>query len=324
MWALHHEDDHTVDDENHCVSHWTTIRPKADAPQSKRVKGKWYDWCEECRGGKGQWSMHMKGSHWKSVAPKGNEPLCKVIGDCSFYWCNKCRRGRGMWARHDSNQHQSHFDSSKQSVTASNGEIDNLDYQGDVFSQFRDSLKHLLLFAKNNPKTVPNSCHGSDIQMCIKYHIKGSCIHTCKRGVDHGKLTTDKVQELYEWCQKVIAPEPTSKSSTKVVNLPFTFEQIKSKCNAWSTFKKCLCHMNFNMLFQSLEYLIGKKGRIHKRLMKETKSSKIQYIKRKKRVRLLIEHKDAAKAEQAVMEVCRYLIKCSKIENKKKNRKRQK
>lgn len=227
LWALHHEDDHVVDNGDSFIPHWTVLPPNEDEPHSIEVKGMWFSWCEECRGGKGQWSLHAKGCHWKCLAPMPNEPLRKMKGNHVFYWCHICRNGRGMWARHQTSEHDDEYNK-KPSATLTNEIVQNLDYQGDKFSQFLNCEQDIFRLATTDAKNVPNSSQDPSIKMCITYHLKGHCRSTCKRAVDHVKLSDGKVKELYRWCKKVTSP-PQPKPYCKTITLPYTFDQIQSE-----------------------------------------------------------------------------------------------
>jgi hypothetical protein len=82
--------------------------------------------------------------------------------------------------------------------------------------------------ATTHAKNVPNSSQDPSIKMCITYHLKGHCRSTCKRAVDHVKLSDGKEKELYRWCKKVTSP-PQPKPYCKTITLPYTFDQIQSE-----------------------------------------------------------------------------------------------
>jgi hypothetical protein len=235
MWALHHVDDHVVDDGDYFVPHWKVVPPDDDEPSSKEVKGTWYSWCEECRDGKGQWSVHAKGSHWRCIEPMANEPLKTVKDNCVYYWCNLCRNGKGMWARHRESGHQNVNDT-KESDTSVNGIVRNPHYLRDSFSKFLHCDRNLFRLAMTDSENVPNSSQDPSVKTCICYHVKGYCKSTCKRAVDHQKLTHDKSKELYQWCKRVTSQQqppllPAAKLCSETITLTLPYEQIRSKCN---------------------------------------------------------------------------------------------
>jgi len=194
-WALHHEEDHKVDDPDYHILHWTEKCPSSGQLQTRREGEFFYNWCKECRNGKGQWTiLHKPGEHWKCVPPSLNGRLSKNKGCTNFYWCKKCKNGRGMWSIHSELEHRDNR------VGKQNQRIDNPNYWIDRFSEFvKDG--DIVSSLKCQMKTVPLSCWTSET-MCVSYHVKGYCVNTCKRAKDHHDLAFDEAKRLIEWCLK--------------------------------------------------------------------------------------------------------------------------
>ena len=62
-------------------------------------------------------------------------------------------------------------------------------------NKFNDVIKKV-----GAPPTVKRG--GQDVQMCVSYHLRGTCFDTCSCKADHGPHSKDENDELYAWCKK--------------------------------------------------------------------------------------------------------------------------
>ena len=195
-WALHHQEDHRVDDRDYHISHWTEKAPNCSQSPTRREGEKWYNWCNECRNEKGQWtSTHKLGDHWKYIPPEPSSRLSKTKGSFTFHWCKKCRDGLGMWSMHSEQNHRDKF-------TKRVGEdirTQNPFHLSHMFSRFIQSDGEILSTLKSKLKTVPRS-HWTSGSMCLTFHLMGYCLKNCRRAEDHRELCSSDADKLYDWC----------------------------------------------------------------------------------------------------------------------------
>ncbi len=50
------------------------------------------------------------------------------------------------------------------------------------------------------PPTVKRN--GTDVPMCISYHLRGQCFSNCSQKADHAKHTNEEDVKLMDWCKK--------------------------------------------------------------------------------------------------------------------------
>lgn len=195
-WALHHQEDHRVDDPDYNISHWTEKAPNSSQSPSRREGEKWYNWCNECRNGKGQWtSTHKLGDHWKYVPPQPSSRLSKTKGSLTFHWCKKCRDGLGMWSMHSEQNHRGNFKKRVREEIRTYNPF----HLRHMFSRFVQTDGEILSTLKSKVKTVPRS-HWTSGSMCLTFHLMGYCLKECRRAEDHQELCSSDASKLYDWC----------------------------------------------------------------------------------------------------------------------------
>ena len=62
-------------------------------------------------------------------------------------------------------------------------------------AKFNDIIKKV-----GAPPTV--KCNGTNVPMCISYHLRGQCFSNCSRKADHAKHTNEEDVKLMDWCKK--------------------------------------------------------------------------------------------------------------------------
>jgi hypothetical protein len=46
---------------------------------------------------------------------------------------------------------------------------------------------------------------GTSAQMCVSFHLRGSCWSKCNRRLDHGPHNEEEDKRLLEWCKEAYA-----------------------------------------------------------------------------------------------------------------------
>lgn len=159
------------------------------------------------------------------VPPGPSEGMTKMINGRSVHWCGKCRGGSGYWTGHSEDDHEDDLTNSRKRRRLLNGtnsvDISNSsrkDFQlspkrgtstdvRDVNNNYQSSMfKHIYAQSNsikflNEQSDIPTSFWDKNTQMCIAYHVKGYCMSTCKRAIDHTEIPEDKLHSFLRWCE---------------------------------------------------------------------------------------------------------------------------
>eukprot|EP00979_Chaetoceros_neogracilis_P015053 scaffold5272_cov176-Chaetoceros_neogracile.AAC.1 len=86
--------------------------------------------------------------------------------------------------------------------------VHNTSYQANLFHKFKCATLH-----KNNKDKMLFSPWGTNIPVCLAYHINSKCHDGCKSEADHRPLSPVNAQRLLKWCESQMNPKFVCHSS---------------------------------------------------------------------------------------------------------------
>lgn len=139
-----------------------------------------------------------------------------------------CKRKRVEEEEHTSKHGISAFQ--KQDLrNHSNPHERNVHYREDLFQYFASSGISLNDLRNVSREKIPPSFWDKQKQMCLAYHIRGSCMKTCKCATDHRRLPESHAVMLYEWCKRSYSSVPGNNANPKDVHSSSNTDNLSAK-----------------------------------------------------------------------------------------------